>query len=42
MQNKKELSIFLKIQKEDRQVVSSKFPKSFGGACDLLVFHDFL
>ena len=40
-QNKKEPPIFLKIQSEYRQVISSKFPKSFRGAHDLVVFYDF-
>ena len=34
---KKELSIFLKIQSKHRQVISSRFPKSFRGAGDLVL-----
>ena len=30
--------IFLKIQSKHRQVISSKFPKNFRGAGDLVVF----
>ena len=41
LQNKKEPSIFLKIQSKHRQVISSKFPESFRGAGDLVVFYDF-
>ena len=40
-QNKKEPSIFLKIQSKHRQGISSKFRKSFRGAGDLMVFYDF-
>ena len=40
VQSKKESSIFLKVQSEHRQVVSSKFPKSSRGASDLVVFYD--
>ena len=39
---KKEPSIFLKIESENRQMISSKFPKSFRGAGDLVVLGDFL
>ena len=42
VQNKKEPSIFLKIQSEHRQVISSKFSKSFRGVRDLVVFYAFL
>ena len=42
MHFKKEPSIILKIQSEHRQVISSKFSKSFRGASDLVVFYDFL
>ena len=41
MQNKKEASIFLKIQSKHRQVISSKFPKSFRDAGELMVFYLF-
>ena len=41
-QNKKEPPIFLKIQSEYRQVISSKFPKSFRGAGALVVLGEFL
>ena len=41
VKNKKEPSIFLKIESEHRQVISSKFPKSFRGARDLMVFYEF-
>ena len=37
MQNQNKPSIFLKIQPKHRQVISSKFPKSFRGARDLVV-----
>ena len=33
--------ILLKIESEHLQVISSKFPKSFRGAGDLVVFYDF-
>ena len=39
-QNKKEPSIFLKILINYRLVISSKFPKSFKGARDSVVFYD--
>ena len=39
---KKEPSIFLKIQSKHRQVTSSKFPKRFRGACDLVELGEFL
>ena len=39
---KKEPSIFLKIPSKHRQVISSKFPKSFMGACGLVVLGEFL
>ena len=39
MQNKKEPSVFLKIWWKHRQMISSKFPKSFRGAGDLVVFY---
>ena len=42
MQNKKEPSIFLRIQSKHRQVISSKFPKSFRDAGDLVVLVEFL
>ena len=38
---KTELSIFLKIESEYRQVISSKFPRSFRVAGGLVVFYDF-
>ena len=41
MQKKKEPSIFLKIQSKHRQVISSKFPESFWGDGDFVVFYDF-
>ena len=37
----KKNSIFLKIESEHRQAISSKLPKSFRGACDLVVYYDF-
>ena len=40
--NKSEPSIFHEIWSEDRQVISSKFPKSFRGAGDFVVLGDFL
>ena len=42
VQNKKKPSTFLEIQSKHRLVISSKFPKSFSGAGDLVVFHEFL
>ena len=42
MQNQKKPSIFLKIQSKHRQVISSKFPKSFRGADELVVLGEFL
>ena len=41
VKNEKEPSIFLKIQSKHRQVISSKLPKSFSGAGDLVVFCEF-
>ena len=41
VQNKKEPSIFLKNQSKHRQVISSKFSKSFRGAGDLVVLYEF-
>ena len=41
VRNKKEPWIFLKIQEEHRQVISSKFPKSLRGAGDLVVLGEF-
>ena len=41
VQNKKDPSIFLKIQSKHRQVIPCKFPKSFRGAANLVVFYDF-
>ena len=41
VQNKNEPWIFLKIQSKHRQVISSKFPKSFRDAGDLVVSYDF-
>ena len=38
---KKEPPIFLKIQSKHRQVISSKFPKSFRDARDVVVFYVF-
>ena len=38
---KTEPSIFLKIESKHRQVISSKFPKSFRGAGDLVVLGNF-
>ena len=38
---KKEPSISLKINSKHHQVISSKFPKSFTGGSDLVVFYDF-
>ena len=38
---KMEPSIFLKIQSEHRQMISSNFLKSFSGADDLVVIYDF-
>ena len=40
MENKKESSMFLKIQSKHRQVILSKFPKSFG-AGNFVVFYIF-
>ena len=40
MQNKKEPWIFVKILSKHRQVISSKFPRSFRDARDLVVFYD--
>ena len=40
--SKQEPSIFLKIKSKHCQVISSKFPKSFRSAGDLVVFYDFL
>ena len=42
MQNKKDPSIFLKVQTKHRKVISSKFPKSFRGDGDLVVLDDCL
>ena len=41
VQNKKEPSIFAKLQSKHRQVISSKFPKRFRDAGDLVMFYDF-
>ena len=41
VQNKKEPSIFLKIESKHRQVISSKFLKSFKGAHNLMAFYEF-
>ena len=41
MQNKKERSIILKIWSKHRQVISSKFLKSFRGARDLVPYDFF-
>ena len=40
MQNEKKPSIFLKTESKHRQVISSKFPKSFRDAGDLVMFYD--
>ena len=40
-ENKQEPSISVKIQSEHREVISIKFPKSFRGAGDLVVFYNF-
>ena len=37
----KEPSIFVKIKSKKRLMISSKFPKSFRGAGDLVVFYQF-
>ena len=41
VQNKNQHSIFLKSQSKRRQVISSKFPKSFRCARDLVVLDEF-
>ena len=41
VKNKREPSSFVKIEPKHRQVISSKFTKSFRGARDLVVFYDF-
>ena len=41
MKNKKEPSISPKVDSKHLQVISSKFPKSFRGADDLVVFYEF-
>ena len=40
MQSEKGASILLKIQSKHRQVISDKFPKSFRGDDDLIVFYE--
>ena len=39
--SKKEPSIFLKIELKHRELISSKFPKTFRGADDFVMFYDF-